>query len=420
MDQKIVVIGGGIIGLASAYYLNKSGYNVTIIEKHNFASASSKGNQGWICPALHTPVPEPGLVGTSLKWLMKKDSPLYIKPSAVPSLSGWLSQFMKFCNEKDFKAGEDALHNLSQTTFELYDALISEGLEFEMYHEGMLFLFLTEKGLQQQFNKFNERSNLYGHEKPTILSKEEVRKLEPNVSDEVVGGLLMEYQRHINPESLSKALIKKLKDSNTSLYENTEVTDVELINNKATAVKIGNQRIEADTFLLTAGAWSGKLAEKFDYNLPVQAGKGYSITMSNPNLKFSHPMYLGDTKAGVSPFKDAVRIGGTMELSGINNKIDKSRIQGIKNSVSKYFKDKLNGNPEVEWTGMRPMTPDGLPVIGKIPDLKNTFVATGHGMVGVSMAPVTGQIISDLIDTGWTNYDIVPFNPERFTKSKTR
>src|SRR5699024_1100085 len=111
------------------------------LEKGSFANACSKGNQGWVCPALHTPVPEPRLVGSSLKWLMKKDSPLYIKPSAAPSLSGWLTQFMKYCNEGDFKIGTDALHNLSQTTFELYDTLISEGLEFEMHHKGMLFVF---------------------------------------------------------------------------------------------------------------------------------------------------------------------------------------------------------------------------------------------------------------------------------------
>lgn len=376
MSQKIIVIGGGIIGLSSAYYLSKSGYDVTILEKDCFANASSKGNQGWVCPALHTPVPEPGLVGNSLKWLMKKDSPLYIKPSALPSLSGWLSQFMKYCNERDFKSGEDALHNLSQTTFELYDSLTSEGLEFEMYYEGMLFLFLNEKELQQHINKFSERSNLYGHENPIVFSQDEIRKIEPNVSDDVIGGLLLKEQRHVNPESLSNAFINKLEDSNVTLLENTEVTDVELDENRVVAISTGEMKMEADTFLLNAGAWSGKLAEKFSFNLPVQAGKGYSVTITNPNLNFSHPLYLGDTKAGVSPFKDAVRIGGTMELSGINSKMDKNRIQGIRNSVAKYLKAELQGKTEVEWSGMRPMTPDGLPVIGKIPNLDNAFIAT--------------------------------------------
>lgn len=416
MNKKAVIIGGGIIGLSSAYYLHQQGYDVTVLEKNTFANACSKGNQGWVCPALHTPVPEPGLVGSSIKWLMKKDSPLYIKPSAAPSLSGWLSQFMKFCNERDFKKGKDALHHLSEKTFELFDALEADGLDFEMHREGMLFVFLNEKELKQSMDKFNEGSELYGHEAPIILSGDEVRKLEPNVSNRVIGGLLLKEQRHVNPETVSKALVEKLRSLGVTLRANTEVTNIERVADKATALKSGEEKFDADAFLLTAGAWSGNLAKQFGYTLPLQAGKGYSITISNPNLKFSHPVYLGDTKSGISPFNGATRIGGTMELSGLNSTIDTKRIQGIRNSVFKYLNETLHGDSEIEWTGLRPMTPDGLPVLGLIPGFKNAFIATGHGMVGVSMAPVTGKIMADLIHFGLTEFHIEPFNPRRFTK----
>lgn len=416
MNKNVIIIGGGIIGLSSGYYLYQNGYNVTILEKGDFANACSKGNQGWVCPALHTPVPEPGLVGSSIKWLMKKDSPLYIKPSAVPRLSGWVSQFLKHCNEKDFKAGKDALHSLSNSTFKLYDSLKADGLNFEMHREGMLFVFLNNNELKQGINKFIQGSKLYGHEPPTILSGDEVRKLEPNISNKVVGGLLLKEQRHVNPESVSKAFVEMLKSRGVCLRSNTEVTEIERQDNKIMAIMSDEERFEADTFLLTAGAWSGYLAKKFDYNLPIQAGKGYSITINNPTLKFKHPIYLGDTKAGISPYKGSTRIGGTMELSGINLSIDKNRIQGVRNSVSKYLNEELRGDSEIEWTGMRPMTPDGLPVLGLIPNFKNAFVATGHGMVGVSMAPTTGKIMADLINSGTTDFDIEPFAPERFTK----
>lgn len=418
MDKKVVIIGGGIIGLSSAYYLHQNGYDITILEKGNFADACSKGNQGWVCPALHTPVPEPGLVGSSIKWLMKKDSPLYIKPSTVPRLSNWIGQFMKHCNERDFKVGKDALHNLSHSTFDLYDSLRSDGLEFEMHRQGMLFVFLSEKEHTQAIEKFTVGSKLYGHETPIILSGDEVRRLEPSISNKVVGGLLLKEQRHVNPETVSKAFVKSLESSGVKLRMNTEVTEIEKVENKVIAIKCGEERFEADTFLLTAGAWSGFLAKQFNYNLPIQAGKGYSITISNPKLKFEHPIYLGDSKSGISPFNGSTRIGGTMELSGINSIIDSNRIQGVRNSVSKYLNEELHGEEEVEWAGMRPMTPDGLPVLGLIPDSQNAFVATGHGMVGVSMAPVTGKIMSDLISTGITDFDIEPFDPRRFSKTK--
>lgn len=420
MRKNIIVIGGGVIGLSSAYYLTKKGFNVTVVEKGLIGDACSKGNQGWVCPALHTPVPEPGLVGSSFKWLMQKDSPLFIKPTAVPNLSGWLRQFMKYCNHKDFKAGEDALHKLSASTFELFDGLIEDGVDVEMHSQGMLFIFLEEKQLEGHIKKFKERASLYGHEEPIELSKEEVLNLEPNLSQAVIGGLLLKDQRHVNPESLTNSLVKVLTQSGVKLLENTKVIDAEIYGEKIIAINTEKERLAADSFLISAGAWTGEIAKAFNLTIPIQAGKGYSVTISNSNLQFSHPLYLGDTKSGVSPFNHAVRIGGTMELSGINTKLDKNRINGIRKSVSKYLKETLYGDIEREWTGMRPLTPDGLPVMGKIPNLENGYIASGHGMVGVSMAPATGVIISQLIANGTTDYDISPFRPDRFTKEKKR
>ncbi|MCM3569304.1 FAD-binding oxidoreductase [Neobacillus mesonae] len=416
MNQKAVIVGGGIIGLSCAYYLRKKGLEVTVLEKDDFANACSRGNQGWVCPALHSPVPEPGLVSTSLKWLMKKDSPLYIKPSAMPQLSGWLAQFMKHCNKEDFHAGEKALLTLSRSTLSLYDSLEADGLEFEMHREGMLFVFLNESELKHKVEKLQSNEKLYGHDTPIVLSGEEVRELEPVISEKVSGGIWLKKQRHVRPESLAKAFKDKLTTLGVQLRSNTEVTGIERNGNKITAVLAGEERIEADHFLLTAGAWSGFLAKQLGYSLPMEAGKGYSITITNPNVKISHPLYLGDSKAGVSPFDGAVRIGGTMELSGINTHLDKNRIQGIRHSVSKYLTEELNGESEMEWTGMRPMTPDGLPVLGKIPHWDNAFVATGHGMVGVAMAPATGKMMADLICSGETEFDMEPFHPSRFQK----
>lgn len=414
MKKKVVIIGGGILGLSSAYYLTKYGASVTILEKDEFGQACTKGNLGWVFPAIHAPVPEPGLILNSIKWVMKKDSPLFIKPSALPQISGWLKQFMKFCNEESFKQGQKALLTLSKSTNFLYDELEIDGVEFEMHRNGMLFLFLNSDDLNAKYDQLRYTSELYGHEIPKLLSGDEIRRMEPFVSDKVTGGIYLENQRHVDPEKLAKGFINKLKTSKAELKPSFKVTDVEVKNNKITAVICNQERIEGDIFLFSSGVWSGTLLNKLGYTLPVQPGKGYSITFTKTNMHFNRPLYFGDTKAGLSPFHNAVRIGGTMEFSGLNNNIDKERIKGIKKAVSMYLKTPLKGENDFEWMGMRSMTPDGLPVLGKVPTTENAFIATGHNMIGIALAPVSGKAIAELILNGETEYNIDAFTPERF------
>lgn len=412
--KKVVIIGGGIIGLSSAYYLKKAGMDVTVIEKGEPGKACSQGNQGWVCPALHEPVPAPGLMAESFKMLLQRDSPLFIKPTAMPQLSGWLSQFMTFCNERDFKAGEAALLTLSKSTLSLFDSLQQEGVKFELHRKGILFAFLSQENLQKKFKRFEEVASVFGHEQPMLKDAKEVQEIEPSLSSSVQGGILLSEQYHVRPESLVQGLMNKLKEMGVNLYLHTEVVDLEREGERIVSIKTKSDSIKADYFLLAAGAWSGTLAKKMDYALPLTAGKGYSITIQNPTAIVNRPLYLGDLKTGITPFNGALRMGGTMELSGINTTLDRKRIQGIRSAVSKYLKEDIKGDKEDEWAGMRPMTPDGLPVLGKVPKLSNMYIATGHGMVGVAMAPATGKILSELIVSGKTEFEISPFAPSRF------
>ncbi|WP_040978357.1 NAD(P)/FAD-dependent oxidoreductase [Oceanobacillus jeddahense] len=415
--KKVIIIGGGVIGLTSAYFLRKAGAEVTVIEKEEFGMACSKGNQGWVCPAIHEPVPTPGLVAESLQMLMKKDSPLYIKPSAMPQLSGWLTQFMKYCNETDFKKGEKALLTTSKHTLSLFDDIQKDGVDFELHKKGMLFVFLYEANLKKKLERLESVSQQYGHQKPEYKSKEEVKALEPALSDNVKGGIFLENQYHIRPESFSKGMVEKLKEMGVKLYSNTEVIDIEKQDNHITSIKTKDETFEANAFLLAAGAWSDDLGKKINYKLPLTAGKGYSITITNPKTELDHPLYLGDLKGGVTPFHHAVRIGGTMELSGKNLRLDKKRVQGIRYAVSQYLEEEIQGDNEEEWGGMRPMTPDGMPAIGGIPHLDNMYICTGHAMVGLAMAPVSGKMISEIILSGKTDFDMEAFSPARFEKS---
>src|SRR5699024_6812191 len=388
--------------------------NETVLEKDEFGMACSKGNQGWLCPALHEPVPAPGLISDSFKMIFNRDSPLYLKMSAIPKLSKWLMKFMRYCNEDSFKKGEEALLTLSQSTLSLFNYLKTEGVEFELHKQGMLFAFLDEDKLQNKLQRFKSISKEYNHAWPSYINKEEILEMEPALSNEVIGGIYLDNQYHTRPETLSKMLVKTRREMGVNMYCKSKVMALEVVNKKITSVKTEEKIYDVDDVVIATGTWSKEVAKKLNYELPLTAGKGYSITVSNPSPNVKHPLYLGDSKGGVTPFNNAIRMGGTMELSGNNLYINQDRIENIRSSTEKYFKNTFKGTEE-EWVGMRPMTPDGLPVIGKVPDLCNAYIATGHAMVGVSMSPATGKIISELIHTGNTKFEIAAFNPNRYT-----
>ncbi|WP_240374023.1 NAD(P)/FAD-dependent oxidoreductase [Bacillus piscicola] len=413
MTQKIVVIGGGIIGLSSAYYLKKRGYDVTVIDKGIPGEGCSAGNMGWICPTLSEPVPAPGLVQTSLKWMLQRDSPLYIKPTKVPAMTSWLYKFWRHCNKHSYESGYKAMRQLSKNSLPLFNEMEEDGdVNFELHQKGLLFLFTEEEAIKAKYEKLKVITDI-GHPIPEIKSREEVAALEPTVSEDVVGGLYLPAERHVRPESYLQGMLEWLKRHDVEIKANTPITKIKKKNGEVKEVRCGRQVIEGDAFLITAGVWSAELVKELNVKLPMTAGKGYSITITEPNIQVSNPLYLGNSKIGISPYQHAVRIAGTMELSGINGKIDQKRVQGLRHSVQKYFSTPIEGKERV-WTGMRPMTPDGLPVLGKVPDHKNVFIATGHAMSGISMSLSTGKLMSDLIAGAHSPCELSPFSLTRF------
>lgn len=413
MSKKITIIGGGIVGLVQAYYLVKENYHVTVIDKDEFGMGCSKGNQGWICPAIHEPVPTPGLIKSSITMMLKKDSPLYIKPRAAVKLAPWLQKFMRKCNIKDYAKGEEILLTLSRPTLQLFDEL-ERDLNFELHKNGFLFVFLHEKTLDNKYKRLLRGAKQYGHEYPKLLTKKEVLKREPSLSEDIVGGIYLANQYHVRPESLSRALIHYLKERDVDMYSKTEIRSIEQERGSITAAYSESEKFTSDMFILASGTFSSHLTEQLGYAFPMTAGKGYSVTYTNPNFTFNQPIYLGDDSGGVTPFTNAIRIGGTMELSGVNTNLDEKRLKNIYRSSQKYFNESLNAELKEEWVGMRPMTPDGLPVIGKIPGIENGFIASGHGMVGVAMSPITGKIISEIVKGKTPKYPIEAVSPNRF------
>jgi D-amino-acid dehydrogenase len=238
--------------------------------------------------------------------------------------------------------------------------------------------------------------------------------LEPLLSAQVAGGVLVEGEGHLRPETLCAGLLNRLTQLGGEVRTRIEVNGVSRRGSRVLEVETTQGPIAADGFVLAAGTWSGKLAAQFGFTLPVQPGKGYSVTVSQPAAVPSRAIYLHEMRVGISPFDGAARLGGTMELSGFNNRIVPQRVEAIRRAAGRYLPGSIHGSAVVEWTGMRPLTPDGLPIIGPVPGWDNLFVATGHSMLGVTLAPVTGLAIAELVTTGSSSLDVGPFEVGRF------
>lgn len=413
LAERAVVVGAGIIGLMAAYHLRRRGLDVTVLDRGEPGMACSFGNAGFICPSLCAPLPAPGLVGRSLRWMLHRQSPLYIKPGALPQISGWLLDFWRHCNAQDHEAGLAAMLTLNQRTLALYDALAADGVSFEMHDRGLLVVFLRQEELAQELAELR-KVEPYGFPAPQVLDREQVLGEEPSLSQQVVGGVLLPAERHVEPGSLSRGILRWLVDAGVEVRHPAEAEVFETRGDTVVAVQAGGQRVHGDLFVLAAGAWTGRLAALLGVHLPIQAGKGYSVTFTSPNLQFRHALYFGDTKAVLSQYDGSLRIAGTMEFSGFNTNLDQERISGLRSAARSYLRAELHGASESEWTGMRPMTPDGLPVIGRLPRYRNAFVSTGHAANGVFMAPASGDVLAQMAVDGQADVDMHAFDALRF------
>jgi D-amino-acid dehydrogenase len=345
--------------------------------------------------------------------MFKRDSPLYIDPRFALSAPGWLWRFWRHCNPRDYHRGLEAVAALNRRTFELYGELRQDGVRFEMHQEGLLFLFSTDAELEHTYPSFAKLAAL-GLSPAERLSRDAVLAMEPALSPRVAGGVLVTGEGHVRPETLSLGLVERLCALGAEVRSNVEVTGAARGGNRVNAVQTRAGALEGDVFVIAAGAWSGRVARSFGFNLPIQAGKGYSVTIGQPANKPRHPLYLHEPRVGITPFDGALRLGGTMELSGINTRIVPERVAAIRRAAARYLPNVDAGEAQVEWTGMRPLTPDGLPVIGRAPGLDNVYVATGHAMLGVTLAPVTGAAIAELVAGERSSFDLDPFDPGRF------
>lgn len=410
---KIAIIGGGVIGVCSAYYLAKDGWDVTLVEKDDIAAGASYGNAGLVVPSHLVPLAAPGVWVQGIKWMRDPESPFYIKPRVNGALTRWLWEFRGHCNDKNVDRGLPVLGALSRLSFGLYEELAQlPGLSFDFEKSGVIMTYLTKSGMDDA-----------RHEMDTVaaagtafreLDGDALRAMEPAASKEVYGGFYFEGDAHITPARFVTGLAGVAEGMGVKILRHTEVLGVRTAGGSIGALETTRGDIEADQYVLAAGAWSPALARGLKLRVPIQPAKGYSITWKRPSFSNTIPLLLGEARASITPMGDTLRIAGTLELAGMDLSINRRRVDALRRRASKYIPGLDQLEPLEIWRGMRPCTPDGLPIIGRSRKLPNLVLATGHAMVGMSLGTGTGKLVAEIAARETPSVETTELAPERF------
>jgi D-amino-acid dehydrogenase len=416
MSQPTVIVGAGVSGLCCAYYLSQQGRDVVVVESNRVGSGSSFANGGWLCPAQAGPLPEPGLTLYGMRALIDHDSALYFKPGELPRLAPWLLRFRSYCNEGDHARGTAAIADLGRDVFELIDSMQADGIEFELHKQGMVFAAQRAQDAQSELDKLAPM-RAHGYDLPDeILTGDDLHALEPALSPAVTSGFLVSQHWHVKADTLTAGLATVLRSRGVEIIEGAEVFELVRQGRRIAEVRTAAGNFVPGTVVLAAGAWTTPLAAAIGVGIPMEPGKGYSFSVQ-PSVMPRHAVLLVDVHVGCTPFGDVMRIGGTMEFSGLNNRLDRRRIDTVVAGARESFLPWRTPEIADEWAGMRPVTADGLPVIDQSGAFENLFVATGYGMQGVTMAPSAGKALAEMIITGRRPAVLEPFRLDRFARS---
>lgn len=416
-NKEVIIIGGGVIGLATAHYLMENGIRVRLIEKDKVGDGASHGNCGLLYFTDLIPLCAPGAVSHEITRTLLGTSPLYIKPGLNFNLYYWLMKFAMKCTPGHrTQSAKDKLEILNYSENLFQDLLTDKNLTCDLEKKGYLTVFKNQKNFDG-YHRTNEFLNKFGlGYKP--LNKEELHSLEPALSNGVAGAWFNETDWHLRPDRLMATWHSLLVKKGLIIEENCEVLDFNIQNNSIKSINTSRGEFAADVFVLATGAWSPKLASQLNFNLPVQPGKGYSITLERPEICPERPCVLYEKNMVVTPWESGLRLGGTMEFSGYGTQLNPNRLKKLVDGAKGYIKPSnghaLGHRVVEEWTSLRPMTYDDMPIIDRSPNQDNLFVGTGHGMLGLTLASGTGKILSDMVCGSTPEVDVKPYAISRF------
>jgi D-amino-acid dehydrogenase len=438
--SSTLIIGAGIVGLCTAYYLAKRGHKVTILERDSMADEAttpmpaSKGNAGIIALG-HPPLPRPGLVWKTIKWMLDGGSPLYVPPRLDFGLIAWMWNFRKSCTAEHFRRCMKILADFGWATGRCWDQLVDqEKLDCEYRRSGWLDVFLTKEGMEHGMLEANLlREHNFDVQ---IMSGDELRKRECGFKKEIVGAAHYTDSRAVSPIKFISQLATRVQEMGVEIYAQYEVTDIRTWMKNKTIEVSGDKRpvangdhnaanqtrhpsgtrrsFRADSLVLAAGIWSSDLANQLGVKVPMQAGKGYHVMITTPQHCPSISCVLNETYVAVTPMNGTLRLAGTVELSGTNHRLMQKRVNMLAAGARKYIEGIDQCQIISKWCGLRPCTADGLPVIGWAPRANDVFIATGHAKYGLAYAPITGRIASECILDDKPSLDISSMRADRF------
>ena len=412
--QHTVIIDGGIIGAFAAYYLQKAGRQVTIVGRSNFGAAASHGNCGYVSPSHVLPLCRPGQIMNGLKGLFSTQRALRIQPKLSLSFWSWMLKFASRCNERDALEAGTARHALLQSAAELYrDVIREENLQVEWTEDGLLFVFRD----QHEFDHYRSIDKWlidnFGVAAQAIEGSDALTRLEPALKPGLAGAWLYKIDAHLRPSKLMSELKRVLVERGVRIIENCEVKGFVMNGGRATAVHTSAEQIAADEFVVCTGSWTPFLNQELGCKIPIQPGKGYSITMPRPKLCPRYPMILEECHVAITPFHEGYRVGSTMEFAGYDTSLNRSRLNYLRTGAAQYLHEPTADPVEEEWYGWRPMTWDGKPYIDRSPRFSNVWIAAGHNMLGISMGTSTGKLVAEMLTGETPHIDVKPFRVGR-------
>ena len=413
-ELPVVVAGGGVIGAACAHYLAEAGRKVVILEKGAFGAACSAHNCGYVCPSHVLPLTEPGAVASTLRGMLKPNSPFSVKLRFDLRLAYWFLRFTLRCNESDMLAGARAIQPLLLSSMKLYRGLMAEGeLPCEWKEKGLLYVYRSK----EKFAAFARTNDLLSEgfgESATRLSGEDLSAFEPALKPGLAGAWWYEEDAHLRADRLMDSWKDNLLGRGVEVRENCAWTGIRDNGDDAVTVESESGPLEASRLVVAAGAWTPLLRDLLGWRAPIQPGKGYSLTMQRPEVCPETPMIFPETRVAVTPFESGYRLGSTMEFAGYDESLAPKRLALLKQGVKDYLREPYREPAETTWYGWRPMTWDSVPIIGPCPGRPNVILATGHNMLGLSMAPATGKLVAEIIEGAAPHLEPGPYSPSRF------
>ncbi len=411
-ESDVVVIGGGVVGVSTAFFLRERGASVTLLERGGLAAGASYGNAGWIFPSHSIPLPGPGVTGKALGWLLDPESPLYIRPTLRPAMLRWLWRFWKACDLESAKRGFALNRELGLASRACYESLAARPeFDFGYARSGLVLVFETREGLREAEHEIHWLEELGGEAKQ--LDGSALRDLEPALAKDIAGGVLFSADGYVEPAPFVHQMGHAAAAQGAAICCGTEVLALRATQG-GFVVDTTRGVFRAEQLVLAAGAWNTPLAQLLGCELPIEAAKGYSISVERPKAFGPRPLMLAESKVGVTPMGPLLRFAGTLELAGLDLRVNTRRVAAVRKAVERCLPG-AGGAPHLEtWRGLRPLTPDSLPILGRLGRHPAAIVAGGHGMIGMSQGPMSGQLVAALACGESPELDLAPFSPGRF------